>query len=239
MSEDSADVHNFLFSSPARKEAFRQLTRLATDGSYDGINLQLNALDPSDRESFASWVTDLANQLHRNGKLLCISFKPQLFHLEFSTADPNLVRIGKAADQIKLIALNYPGDRPGPSSSMAWLNKILENGAKQIPPAKLHLDLPLSGAHWVDNKLEEFLSVSQVLHLLRDIGGEPERDANGELHAVFHLLGITHTVYCQDEETVRFKTEAIRKNRPIAGIFTDEAQEEPSELPGLLSKLFP
>ncbi len=53
------------------------LVKLAKDGGYDGLNLDFESLEMTDRDAYTAFVTELATQLHAAGLTLILSVPGQ------------------------------------------------------------------------------------------------------------------------------------------------------------------
>jgi len=130
-----------------------KLVDLAVTNAYDGIDLDYEDLDASDRAAFTNFVNRLAVALHAQGKLLTVN-------VHAKTAEPGTWdgpraqdwrAIGQAADQVRIMAYEYywSTSGPGPISPIGWVRDVLAFARSTIPPPKIMHGVPLYGYDWV------------------------------------------------------------------------------------------
>src|SRR5665811_1146484 len=118
-----------LASPELRRRLIDNLVTLVEDKGYDGIDLDWEALKAADRERFSSFVAELAAALHAKRRFLSIAVTPK-------TSEPgqwdnqisaDWVRLGRAADEFKIMTYSYSGpwSGPGPQAPLAWVDRVL------------------------------------------------------------------------------------------------------------------
>jgi spore germination protein YaaH len=129
------------------------LVQLAVNNDYDGIDLDYENLAASDRGAFSAFVTQLANALHAQGKLLTVNVYAK-------TSEPgswdgpaaqDWTVIGAAGDQVRIMTYEYhwSSSGPGPIAPIEWVTQVLSFARTIIPPAKVMHGVPLYGYDWV------------------------------------------------------------------------------------------
>ena len=74
-----AVAHAIMSSEEACERYARSLLRLVEDKGYDGIDLDWEELQASDRDSFSTLVERLAAVLHENGRFISLAVYPKSF----------------------------------------------------------------------------------------------------------------------------------------------------------------
>lgn len=84
----------------------------------------------------------------------------------------NLKRIGKIADQVRIMAYDYTPSKalqPGPIAPQWWVEKVIQHCLKEIPKQKLILGIHLYSYEW--RLKQQKLSVFQPDWTLNKMGG--------------------------------------------------------------------
>ncbi len=140
----------------ARKEHIDDILSLFDSHDFDGINIDYESLQASQKESFSLFIEELADALHAKGKILGVAIHPKTE--EGNPEESNgsqaqdLVRIAKVADQLHFMTYgeHYPGGNPGPIASPQWISKVLGYAVKELklPREKLFVGIGLYGIDW-------------------------------------------------------------------------------------------
>jgi len=129
------------------------LVTLTKTGGFDGLNLDFEAIDPTDRDAYSQFVSELATKLHAGGFKLVLSVPSK------TADDPtddwsypfDYVAIGKDADLLQLMTYdeNGPGwSDAGPISGADWVDQCLAYAVSVVSPSKLLIGLPAYGYDW-------------------------------------------------------------------------------------------
>lgn len=142
-------------SATARARFVDNAVAIAMGDDYDGVELDFENLDASDRANFTALVKQLAAALHANDKYLFVSVfskdrdNPEGYPTQQAQ---DWVAIGKAADQVRLQGYGYcwgsgciGSTKPGSTSPNFWLEGVLAYATKAIAREKITLGLPLYG----------------------------------------------------------------------------------------------
>ncbi|MGH3771679.1 MAG: glycosyl hydrolase family 18 protein [Pseudonocardiaceae bacterium] len=121
---------------------------------YAGIDIDYEDLRTADREVFTTFVTRLADALHDKNKLLSIAVFAKTTDAgeDQRNVAQDYAAIGKAADEIRLMAYDYhwAASTPGPVAPITWVRQVLDYAKTQVPATKIVLGVPVSGYDWVD-----------------------------------------------------------------------------------------
>jgi spore germination protein len=140
-----------------REKTIAALIRLAQDGGYDGINIDLESLAYTDdikavRSTFSSFIHELATQLHNNGFKLIISVPGQTESNPDNTwSYPfDMSVLGQDADYLQLMTYDQhgPWNEPGAVAGWDWVEDCLVYSTSVVDPAKLLIGLPAYGYDW-------------------------------------------------------------------------------------------
>jgi len=137
-----------MLASSAAREHFRQQVRLflASD-NYKGLTLDFEDIGENAQVSYRSFVAELANDLHSQGKKL---------YLCVMASDPSLdyAALAKSADGLILMNYDqhYPGGAPGAIAGQDWFTQNLVDKLKLIPREKLICAIGNYGYDWTTDK---------------------------------------------------------------------------------------
>ena len=212
-----------LASPELRRRLIDNLVTLVEDKGYDGIDLDWEALKAADRDRFSSFVAELAAALHAKRRFLSIAIFPK-------TSEPgqwdnqisaDWVRLGRAADEVKIMTYSYSGSwsGPGPQAPLAWVNRVLTFAESVVPVRKISMGVPFYGFDWHNGAVSAVRASTGVALAARyrvAIGRDP---GSQEATLRFADKGVTHEVFFQDQTAIAAKLAELRARHPkIAGI---------------------
>lgn len=197
-----AETSQFLASDSARHCLVKKLVERLAAVNAEGINLDLEELQPEDSEPFLDFLVDLRTALHAHSMRLTVDvpFHDPAFDFEY---------IGDVSDAVMVMAYDqhYPSSPPGPIASRTWLDESLDEMLPRLPADRVVVVLGSYGYDWTllqTNPRAEDLSFRAAMHLARAAGASPVfeeqienghfgyRDPAGETHEVwFHDAAAT------------------------------------------------
>lgn len=212
-----------LASSSKRQRHVAALVGLCESQGYDGIDLDWESLRVKDRDRFSSFVEELAQALHAQGKVLGIAVHPK-------SSEPggwsgaraqDWARIGAAVDEFKVMTYDYSGSwsAPGPIAPPDWMDAVVAHAESLVPAPKIMMGLPFYGYDWHGGKASG-LDWADAQALIEQYQPALERDPSGEVTFGYEdLRGARHTVFFQDEASIRAKLGMmVQKHAGIHGI---------------------
>lgn len=216
-----ASLVSSIVDDPVRRESHAEaLTQLVINNAFDGIDIDYEALPATSRDGFTAFVSTLSSKLHSAGKKLSITVHPKTSDAQNwkGPGSQDWVAIGRSADSVKIMAYDHAWatSAAGPIAPIDWLQKVVAYAVATIPQQKIVVGLPWYGYDWVGSS-GKGITYPKAIELARSKNVTPVRDANGEL--VFQYDS-THTVYFQDAESFRRKSDAIIAKFPAIGGFT-------------------
>lgn len=151
-----------VLADPAKRAGHvADLVNLVMSGGYDGLDLDYEVFAFSDgRASWAAtqpnwtaFVTELANALHAQGKLLSVTIPPPC-----NTAGAcggtngyfvyNLPAIGQVADRVRIMTYDFHVGSAGPIAPLPWVTTVMTHAASVAPAGKLSVGIPSYGRVW-------------------------------------------------------------------------------------------
>ena len=177
------------------------LSDLVVKSGAAGINIDLENLQPEDKDAYLDFLKNLTTTLHKNNKMVTV---------DVTANDPayDLEYIGQTADYVVLMAYDehYPHSAPGPIASADWFDDVVDQGVSAIPKNKLIVALGAYGYDWTigSSTPANSLKFSEAMTLAADVGAQPEmnhdsgfnmyfsyQDNANQKHQVWFLNGTT------------------------------------------------
>jgi len=161
----SSDAYDHLLTTKAdRAKHIQDLIKLMDVKHFDGINIDYEELDTNLKDEFTSFIKELSEQLHSQGKLVGVALHPKSG--EGIPIEDNGSRaqdwqaLGKYADQLYIMAYGEHWDTSasGPPASIPWDTKIIKYAKKLDMQCKNIFWYPLmvSVGRWVTRKEQDF-----------------------------------------------------------------------------------
>ena len=203
-------------ASPEKRQAHVQdIVNLVLTNSYDGIDLDYETFAFTDgsstwattRPNWVAFVTELADALHAEGKLLAVTVPPMYNANRDSTSGYwvyDYAGVGKSADLLRIMAYDYSVGSPGPIAPLGWVQRVAAFAPTQLPGAKVQLGIPVYGRNWYTGKTGKCpvgqdikdsnfsMTAGSALASLAEDGVAPDeisRDASsGELTASYAIV---------------------------------------------------
>jgi len=133
--------------------ALDQIVSYTVAEDYDGFDLDLEGVDPADRDALTAFVASAGDALHANGKLLTLAIPPKERDVTVGWAGAyDYAALGAQADLVTIMAYEYRGPFSGPGSvaPFDWVQRVTRFATSQIPPDKVLLGLAfIAGALWL------------------------------------------------------------------------------------------
>jgi spore germination protein YaaH len=213
-------AHKVLVDRTVRSNFVNNLVELATRDNWDGIFMDLEKMDPTDRTNFTTFIQELQGALKAKDKLLQVAL-----HAKYHD-DPNDIwagsydysALGKAADQLVIMTYDEHsiGTTQGPIASLSWIKRVVNYATGKIPKEKIILGIPIYGYEWSSNKplLPNSMSVPRAVSLGKEHGVNILYDEFEQVpHYNFIVGGVRHDVYFENTQSIQAKLEIVQKNQ--------------------------
>jgi spore germination protein len=143
--------HRILTDEAISATAIGQIVDYIIAEDYAGFDLDLEGVDPPDREAYTGFVAGLANALHANGRLLALALPAKERDVTVGWAGAfDYAALGRHADILTIMAYEYRGTWSGPGSVAPhdWSERVLAFVTSQVPAEKVRLGLAFYGYDW-------------------------------------------------------------------------------------------
>ena len=235
----NAAVPHEVFADPARSIVLVEaiVARIAAQG-YDGLDLDFEELQASDRNAFSRFARHCARRLHDRGKRLIVTVQPQA---KPETRDGpgahDLEALAAAADEVRMMAYHehYATSPPGAAASLPWVESLVDYALRFVPRDKLVLAIYVGGWRWTRGRGEQ-LSFAEAAGAVRELGVPVERSHEaGVPHAQAGAAQGPVEIWYEDGCSLERKAELARR-RGIRGVALWRLGQEDVSLYALLKR---
>lgn len=180
--------------------------------NFDGVNIDYEEVDPSQKDNFSLFIKELADALHKKRKRIAVSLHPDINTFQDWQA------LAEYSDQLSIMAYNEHWDESnaGPIASYNWVKKIIEYTQKlNLRSEKLFLGIPLYGYDWNkdDNSKAKGLTFSDVTLLIKDFDAKEKWDNNSRSPYFFYQdeNGDRHEVWFENAKSFKEKIQLAKQ----------------------------
>ena len=153
-------IHNILTTDPVpsiirsperRARHIRNIVDEVLANNYDGIDIDYELLDSSLRPDYSTFITDLAKELHAQGKLLTIAVHAKTADYGGLGGFQDWAVLGQAVDRLRIMTYDYHwrGGGAGPVAPLYWVSSVAEYAKSVVDPAKVVIGVQFYGYDWV------------------------------------------------------------------------------------------
>ncbi len=152
-------IHNILTTDPVpsiirsperRARHIRNIVDEVLANNYDGIDIDYELLDSGLRPDYSAFITDLAKELHAQGKLLTIAVHAKTADYGGLGGFQDWAVLGQAVDRLRIMTYDYHwrGGGPGPVAPIYWVRAVADYAKTVVDPAKVVIGVPFYGYNW-------------------------------------------------------------------------------------------
>ena len=218
------------------------IAQLVRQRGYAGIDIDYEDLHTTDRAAFSSFITSLGAALHADKKILSVAVFAKTTDAGYDQRNvaQNYAAIGRAADQVRLMAYDYhwATSPPGPVAPIWWVRDVLHYAKTQIPAHKIILGVPLYGYDWTGHQ-GTAVTWLQAFRLATRHKAQPRFDAASQ-EAWFGYTdssGRKHVVWFENSESSTAKFAAAQGSGIGGAYLWMYGYEETSTWPALRKTL--
>jgi len=218
---DTNGIYNLLSNGTARRAEETSIAALAKTDSFDGIDIDFEAMSTSTRPYYSLFIEGLSDRLHAEGKVLTCSVVPRDFPSSVYVAVPQDLTYAESypvlnqyCDEVRLEAYDQgttdrvleaqkgqDGTLYAPVADPDWTAKIIQYALQYINPKKIMLGIPTYGYEYEVSWSNDVTTYQEVrswdffgaMDRADSLGIVPVRDNAGELSFTF-----TSSTYIQE-----------------------------------------
>ncbi|MFB9326468.1 glycosyl hydrolase family 18 protein [Paenibacillus aurantiacus] len=237
-----------LATAQSRFNMIQQLVAYAQIYRLQGINIDFENVETSDKDNLVQFVRELTPILHEQGLVVSIDVTPKS-NSEMWSAFLDRPALGEIVDFMMLMAYDEhwaSSPKAGSVASLPWtensLLRILEED--QVPPAKLILGMPLYARVWTEAKQADgmtkvsskALGMQAVDKLIVERKLKPVFDAQtGQNYVEYVEDGARKRIWIEDEVSIASRVELVRKYG-LAGVATWQRSFQNNQIWGVIDQ---
>lgn len=182
-----------------------------------GVDLDYESLDAGHRRAYSSFVRDLGEALHREGRTLTVTVHAKTREPgEWSGARAqDWAALGEVADQVRIMAYDrhWRESGPGPVAPLAWVDEVVQFALGEVAADKIVLGVATYGYDWAAGRPGDDLVWEDAIALAESSGVAPRWD--GESASPWFTYtdqqGRRHEVWYEDAPSLEAKVELARR----------------------------
>ncbi|GAB6158856.1 hypothetical protein JCM39194_20560 [Desulfotomaculum varum] len=214
---DSATAAAVLGDPRLRWRLAVNIVSLVKQYGYAGVNIDLEAVPPKNRNDYNKFLWELKGLLKPGGYLLTAAVpaknSPQ-WNSSWSGAY-DYQEIGKVCDYIMLMTYDehWFGGQPGPIASLPWVQSVLNYATGQIPSHKIILGLAAYGYDWSASK-NRSVKWGDINQLVQETGAVIRWDNVSCSPYLYYWIGPEkHEVWFENKYSLGIKLSLVKSYR--------------------------
>ncbi|HNX95218.1 MAG TPA: glycosyl hydrolase family 18 protein [Holophaga sp.] len=202
-------THDILTDSSRQKQHITQLLNHCKEMGVDGLDVDYENLNYSDRDAFSAFIQNLAKQVHKQGLQLSVTVQPKQRELRSSGAGAmDWSALGQTVDRLQIMLYNLHNAKtsPGPVCTLSWCESVLAFAESQCPKTKVIPALKVSGYEWGSQARE--ITFAELTEARKS--GSLGRDEDGQA---------PNLIYTKDnKQLVAYYEDAVSLNAKICAL---------------------
>lgn len=221
-----------LASADTRFYMIQQLVAFAELYHLQGINIDFENVNTSDKQNLVQFVKELTPLLHEQGLVVSIDVTPKS-NSEMWSLFLDRAALGKVVDYMMVMAYDEhwaSSPEAGSVASLGWteesVSRIIEEDG--VPPEKLILSMPLYTRLWTEAPDEngevkvssKAIGMDKVQSILKEKKLTPVYDEESGQHYVEYTEdGALNRIWIEDEVSIQARV-ALAREYGLAGVAT-------------------
>lgn len=192
---DGALLSRVLNNPAKRTRLIDDIVRTLQKDSLQGVNIDFEEIQENTITALHQFQKELYTRLHPLGLLVTQDIMPndEDFHLKDLSASNDYIFL-MAYDQ------HYSTSDPGPVCDQKWVEKTLDEVAKEVPPAKIVLGIAGYGYDWPEGGAAETITYPQAMSTAKEFNAVIDFD-NDNYNCTYRYTdynNVQHTAYFMD-----------------------------------------
>ncbi|MEO8535780.1 MAG: polysaccharide deacetylase family protein [Flavobacterium sp.] len=201
-------IHRILHDKTKKERLINDLVKTLKQYDFQGINIDFEEFKENSDEPIIAFQKELYEKLHPLGYLVSQDIMA-------GDDDFNIKSLAKYNDYMFLMAYDehYTSSIPGDVSSQKWIERIVDETAKEIPSDKIILCFAGYGYDWQEKEEGETISYDQAIAIAKQHNSKIKYNDNSYNNSFSYTdsNGKKHQVYFTDAatnfNTIRFSDE--------------------------------
>jgi spore germination protein YaaH len=209
--QNVTDEDQILNEPRAREAMIGELAALCTSDGYQGIQIDFEGAQPSERNPFTEFITLLAERLHAQGDKLSTDVTAKYYNIQTGRAAMyDDAALSGPSDYVFVLdwGLHWTTSAPGSIDEYGWFKRVAEYTATMPNRSKFVLGMPLYGIDWANGggpgNPGTPLEYNQITALASEFGITPEWEATAQSphFAYTDGEGVHHEVWYVDQQSL-------------------------------------
>lgn len=210
---------NVLVNDINRNVFIQNLRNEMNQFKYDGINIDMENLNLTDRDSFSLLIKNLSDALHRDGKVVTVSVPANTGDSRANPWSPwfDYEKLGLNSDGLMIMTYDEhnPRTTPGSTASVDWTEATIRYALKQgVPPSKVLLGIAGYGWDW-DTTADKavYSSYAQLMDQKKNYKAKIIWDSRSKTPHFSYVdkEKHSHQVWFENSRSLRFKLNLVEK----------------------------
>lgn len=195
----------------AREAMIGQLAALCASDGFQGVQIDFEGAQPSERNPFTAFITLLAERLHAQGDKLSTDVTAKYYNIQTGRAAMyDDAALSGPSDYVFVLdwGLHWTTSAPGSIDEYGWFKRVAEYTATMPNRGKFVLGMPLYGIDWANGggpaNPGTPLQYNQIAALVSEFGITPEWEATAQSphFAYTDGEGVHHEVWYVDGQSL-------------------------------------
>ncbi len=149
----SGDIAHSIFTDTAAQDALMEnISAVLRSRGYYGVNLNIEYVQPYDRESYNAFLKRTSEVLHADGYILSSTVAPKVSDEQYGVlyTAHDYDRHGSFCDRVVIMTYEwgYTYSSPRAVSPVNEMRRVIEYAVTKIPPSKILLGFSNYGYNW-------------------------------------------------------------------------------------------
>ncbi len=227
-----------------RQDLINNIVNYVKEYNLDGINIDFEYMYQSDKDLFSQFIIELKPRLHEIGAVLSVDVTAPDGSPEWSLCYDRYT-LGKIADYIVFMAYDQNGiSSPveGTTAGYNWVKANVEKflGQEGVSPEKIILGVPFYTRVWGENSSGEIvgkdaINMKSIDSIVPENATKIWDEDLKQYYIEFVEDGITHKIWSEDEESIKWKLSLIEEYN-LAGASFWAKDREPETIWPVISE---
>ncbi len=210
---------NVLNNDENRNVFIQNLRNEMTKFKYDGINIDMENLNLTDRDSFSQLIKELSDALNRDGKVVTISVPANTGDSRANPWSPwfDYEKLGQYSDGLMIMTYDEhnPRTTPGSTASVDWTEATIRYALKQrVPPSKILLGIAGYGWDWDTTAADaKYSSYEEVMAQKTKYKAKVRWDSRSQTPHFSYVDAEQHShqVWFENSDSLQYKLDLVEK----------------------------
>ncbi|WP_223820845.1 glycosyl hydrolase family 18 protein [Bacillus sp. S3] len=186
---------------------------------YDGMNIDMENLYLTDRDSFSLFIKKLTEALHEDGKAVTVSVPANTGDSRANPWSPwfDYEKLGQYSDGLMIMTYDEhnPRTKPGPSASVDWTEATIRYALKnKVPSSKILLGIASYGWDWDTTAGKaKYSSYKELMDQKKKYKAKVQWDSRSQTPHFSYVdqEQHSHEVWFENSDSLEFKLNLVEK----------------------------